>query len=126
MAAADFDRAFESYLRARLPGSGVAAATPRELDAASTVQVDGLIIATGVPAARHLACIELMVTAASGADERWGIECGDAPAEDVISALKLGQRVVITGTPAVSWSAHRLVIRSLVRQSDGFVWRLPG
>ncbi len=126
MAAADFDRAFESYLRARLPGSGVAAATPRALDAASTVQLEGVIIATGVPAARNLACIELMVTAASGADERWGIECGDAPAEDVISALKLGQRVVITGTPAVSWSAHRLVIRSLVRQSDGFLWRLPG
>jgi len=126
MAAADFDRAFESYLRARLPGSGVAAATPRALDAAPTVQLEGVIIATGVPAARNLACIELMVTAASGADERWGIECGDAPAEDVISALKLGQRVVITGTPAVSWSAHRLVIRSLVRQSDGFLWRLPG
>ena len=33
MAAADFDRAFESYLRTRLPGSGVAAATPREPDA---------------------------------------------------------------------------------------------
>ena len=126
MAAADFDRAFESYLRARLPGSGVAAATPREPAARSTVQLDGVIIATGVPAARNLACIELMVTAASGADERWGIECGDAPAADVISALKLGQRVVITGTPVVSWSPHRLVIRSLVRQSDGYVWRLPG
>ena len=126
MAAADFDRAFESYLRARLPDNGVAAATPREADARSMVQLDGVIIATGVPAARNLACIELMVTTASGADERWGIECGDAPAADVISALKLGQRVVITGTPVVSWSPHRLVIRSLVRQSDGFVWRLPG
>ena len=37
-----------------------------------------------------------------------------------------GQQVVITGTPAVSWNARRLVIRSLVRQSDGFLWRLPG
>ena len=73
MTAVDFNRAFENYLRARLPGSGVAAATQRELDARSTVQVDGLIIATGVPAARHLACIELMVTTASGADERWGM-----------------------------------------------------
>jgi hypothetical protein len=126
MAAADFDRAFESYLRARLPGSGVAAATPQALDARSTVQVDGVIIATTVPAAHNLACIELMVTAASGTDERWGIECGDAPAEDVVSALRPGQQVVVTGTPTVSWSARRLVIRSLVRRSDGFLWRLPG
>ena len=100
MPAVDFERAFESYLRARLSDSGVAA-TPRELDARSTVQIEGLITATGVPAAAHLACIELLVTAASGAEQRWGIECGEARAEDVVSALKPGQRVVITGTPTI-------------------------
>ena len=123
--AVDFDRGFESYLRARLPDSGVAA-TPLALDAKSTIQLEGLIMATTVPAARNLACIELLVTASSGVEQRWGIECGQARAEDVVSALKLGQRVVITGTPAIARDVHRLVIRSLVRRSDGFVWRLPG
>jgi beta-lactamase regulating signal transducer with metallopeptidase domain len=125
MPAGDFERGFDSYLRARLSDSAVAAA-PRELDARSTVQLEGLIAATGVPAAAHLACIELLVTAASGAEQRWGIECGEARAEDVISALEPGQRVVITGTPTTARDVHRLVIRSLVRRSDGFVWRLPG
>ena len=125
MPAGDFDRAFEGYLRARLPDRGVAA-TPRELDARATVQVEGLITAIGVPAARHLACIELIVTAASGIEQRWGIECGDARAEDVVSALKPGQQVVITGTPTGARDVHRLVISSLVRRSDGFVWRVAG
>ena len=88
-----------------------------------TVQVEGVITAIGVPAARHLACIELIVTAASGIEQRWGIECGDARAEDVVSALKPGQQVVITGTPTGARDVHRLVISSLVRRSDGFVWR---
>ena len=83
-------------------------------------------MATGVPAARNLACIELLVTASSGAEQRWGIECGEARAEEVVSALKPGQRVVITGTPTSARNAHRLVICSLVRQSDGYAWRLPG
>jgi beta-lactamase regulating signal transducer with metallopeptidase domain len=125
LTAADFDRGFESYLRARLPATGVAA-TPLALDGRSTMQLEGVIVATGVPADRTLACIELLVTASSGVEQRWGIECGEARAEDVVSALKLGQRVVITGTPAIARDVHRLVIRSLVRQSDGFAWRLPG
>jgi hypothetical protein len=125
MPAGEFEREFDSYLRTRLSDSGVAA-TAREVDARSTVHIEGLITAIGVPAAAHLACIELLVTAASGDEQRWGIECGEARAEDVVRALEPGQRVVITGTPAVSWSGRRLVIRSLVRQSDGFAWRLPG
>ena len=124
MPAADFDRAFESYLRARLARGGVAAA-PQDA-AGPPVQIEGLVTSLRHPAARHLACIELLVAATSGAEQRWGIECGEARPEDVVDALKPGERVVITGTPAAAANGHRLVIRSLVRQSDGFVWRLPG
>jgi len=124
MPAAEFDRAFESYLRARLSHGGVAA-VPQDPDAAP-VRIEGVITSFGIPAARHLACIEVLVTAASGAEQRWGIECGDARAEEVVDVLKPGERVVVTGTPAAAANGHRLVIRSLVRQSDGFVWRLPG
>jgi len=122
--AGDFDRAFESYLRARLPDSS--AATPREPDARSAVQIEGQIVAVGVPAARHLSCIELLVTPASGSEQLWGIECGDTRAEDVVSALRPGQRVVITGTPTGACDMRRLVISALVRQSDGFAWRVAG
>jgi beta-lactamase regulating signal transducer with metallopeptidase domain len=124
MPAADFDRAFETYLRARLVNGGVAA-TPQDLDTAPTVQVEGQITSLRIPAARNLACIELLVAGASGVEQRWGIECGEARAEDVVDGLRPGQQVVITGTPTASWNGRRLVIRSLVRQSDGFVWRLP-
>ena len=90
------------------------------------MQVEGVITSLRVPAARHLACIELLVTGASGSEQRWGIECGEARAEEVVDALEPGQRVVVSGTPAAAANGRRLVIRSLVRQSDGFVWRLPG
>jgi beta-lactamase regulating signal transducer with metallopeptidase domain len=121
MPATDFDRAFETYLRARFSNGGVAAA-PQDLDAAPPVQIEGQITSLRIPPERNLACIELLVTA-SGGEQRWGIECGEARAEDVIEALKPGERVVVTGTPAPAANGHRLVIRSLVRQSDGFVWR---
>ena len=124
MPAADFDRAFETYLRARLSNGGVAAA-PHELEAAPPVQIEGQITSLRIPPARNLACVELIVTAASGIEQRWGIECGEARAEDVVAALKPGERVVITGTPAPAANGRRLVIRSLVRQPDGFVWRPP-
>ena len=125
MPAGEFDRSFETYLRTRLRDGG-AGPEPRALDAVPAVQVEGVITAIGVPAASHLACIELLAPGGSEVDELWGIECGEARAEDVVSALKPGQQVLITGTPTTARDVRRLVIRSLVRRADGFVWRVPG
>ena len=125
MPAGEFDRSFETYLRTRLRDGG-AGPEPRALDAVPAVQVEGVITAVGVPAASHLACIELLAPGGSEVDELWGIECGEARTEDVVSALKPGQQVLITGTPTTARDVRRLVIRSLVRRADGFVWRVPG
>jgi beta-lactamase regulating signal transducer with metallopeptidase domain len=124
MSGAEFDQAFESYLRTRLR-DGVAAAVQR-FDPASTVQIEGVITTITVPTAAGLACIELLVPAASGAEERWGIECGEARAADLVASLKPGQHVVITGRAATTPGLHRLSIRSVLRSADGFEWRVPG
>jgi beta-lactamase regulating signal transducer with metallopeptidase domain len=118
---AAFDAAFDGYLRTRLSEP---AAAPR-FDASRSVAIEGLITAIGVPAAPGLACIEMLVARAAGSDERWGIECGQAGALDVIGRLRPGDRVVVTGEPALPANVHRLAMSSLLRPADGFVWRLP-
>jgi beta-lactamase regulating signal transducer with metallopeptidase domain len=124
LTADEFDRGFDSYLRTRLAAERAAA--PPAFDAASTVRLEGVVSFVGTPTNPRLACIELIVPEIGDDSERWSIECGDAGAADVIAALKPGQRVVITGIPAVAAGAKRLLIRSLVRPDDGFNWQGRG
>lgn len=125
LTADEFDRGFDSYLRTRLADGRAAAPTPA-FDAASTVRLEGVVSFVGRPTNPRLACIELIVPEIRDDSERWSIECGDAGAEDVIAALKPGQRVVVTGLPAATAGTKRLLIRSLVRPADGFNWQERG
>ena len=78
---------------------------------------------TSASAAEGLACIELWVSTESGTRQRWGIECGNEPAVDVVRGLKPGDRVIVTGPPAREPAAQRMVVQNLERPSDGFTWR---
>jgi Family of unknown function (DUF6152) len=55
----------------------------------------------------------------------WAIECDDSRGfrqhvED--RALKIGDRVAVTGNPALDEGLWRLRLRSLVRRADGWQW----
>ena len=66
-----------------------------------------------------------------GAMQRWGVEWGGAGqlgAQGVTrDSLRVGDHVIITGPPGRNPSEHRMLMRSLLRPSDGFGWgRRPG
>lgn len=59
----------------------------------------------------------------------WAIECGDSRAfrqrvEERF--LKIGDRVAVTGDPAVDEGLWRLRLRTLVRRADGWQWNETG
>ena len=92
----EFDQAFESYFRDRF-----AAASPlpaSRLDQAATTRVEGDITSVGWPVATGLACIELWVPDAGAARQLWAVECGTASGQDLIRALRPGDRVVVDRT----------------------------
>jgi hypothetical protein len=118
----EFDQAFESYLRDRF------AAVARQLPASrleqATTRVEGDITSVGWPVATGLACIELWVSVEGAARQLWAVECGVATGQDLIRALKPGDRVVVTG-PLTRVTAQRLTLESLTRPADGLTWRAP-
>lgn len=61
-----------------------------------------------------------------GEMQRWGVEWGGAgqlTGQGVTRyTLKAGDEVVITGRPGRTPSDHRLLMRTLLRKSDGFGW----
>ena len=120
----EFDQAFESYLRDRF------AAVARQLPASRLDQRRRCASretsrACGWPVATGLACIELWVPVGGEARQRWAVECGTATGQDLIRALKPGDRVVVTGLLARGVTAQRLTLESLTRPADGFTWRAP-
>jgi beta-lactamase regulating signal transducer with metallopeptidase domain len=114
----EFDQAFESYLRDRF------AAVARQLPASrATTRVEGDITSVGWPVATGLACIELWVPVEGAARQLWAVECGVGTGQDLIRALKPGDRVVVTGPLARGVTAQRLTLESLTRPADGLTWR---
>jgi beta-lactamase regulating signal transducer with metallopeptidase domain len=118
----EFDRAFERYLAERFAGSAVQLPAER-FDHNSTLRIEGEITAIAFPVAAGFACIELWADAEAGRRRRWAVECGDGTKQDVLRALKPGDRVIVTGPPARKPAAQRMIMQSLVRPSDGFAWR---
>jgi beta-lactamase regulating signal transducer with metallopeptidase domain len=118
----EFDRAFEQYLRERFAVAADASLAGR-FDYRATVHLEGEITSIRAPVEGGLACIELLVPIESGSSQRWGLECGSESAVDVVQGLKPGDRVIVTGPPARERAAHRMVVQSLERPSDGFTWR---
>jgi hypothetical protein len=120
----EFDQAFESYLRERFTAvARQLRGSPREQPA--TMRVEGDITAVGWPVATGLACIELWVPVGGEARQLWAVECGTASGQDLIRALRPGDRVVVTGLPARGVTAQRLRLESLTRPADGLTWRAP-
>ena len=64
------------------------------------------------------ACIELWAVAEGGIRRRWAVECGDKT-EDVMRAVKPGDRVIVTGSPARRPGAQRMLMQSLVARRSG-------
>jgi len=117
----EFDSAFEQYLRERFAAAKPSSAD--RFDHRATIRLEGEVTAIPAPGESGLACIELWVSAESGARQRWGVECGNTPAAGVVRALKPGDHVVVSGRPPREAAAQRVLVQSLDRPSDGFTWR---
>ena len=117
----EFDSAFEQYLRERFTAAEPSSAD--RFDYRATIRLEGEVTAMRAPVEAGLACIELWVSTEGGARQRWGVECGNAAAGDVVRALKPGDRVIVTGRPARDAAAQRMLVQNLDRPSDGFTWR---
>ena len=117
----EFDSAFERYLRERFAAAEPSSAD--RFDHRATIRLEGEVTAIRAPVEAGLACIELWVSAESGARQRWGVECGNAPAAGVVGALKPGDHVVVSGRPSREAAAQRVLVQHLDRPSDGFTWR---
>ena len=118
----EFDQAFEQYLRERF-ARFVGQSQGERFDYRATIQIEGDITAINSPVSAGLACIELWVVAEGGIRRRWAVECGDETEQDVLRVLRPGDRVIVTGPPARTPAAQRMVMQSLERPSDGFTWR---
>ena len=70
--------------------------------------------------------VHVMVPDEKGTPQRWAIEWGAVAQLNGQGVqrftLKPGDHVVITGAPARSGEEHKLLMRKLVRPSDGFTW----
>jgi hypothetical protein len=70
--------------------------------------------------------VHVMVPDKEGTPQRWAIEWGAVAQLNGQGVqrftLKPGDHVVITGAPARSGEEHKLLMRKLVRPSDGFMW----
>jgi hypothetical protein len=68
----------------------------------------------------------VLVPDEKGTPQRWSIEWGAVAQLNGQGVqrftLKPGDKVTITGAPARSGEEHKLLMRKLVRPSDGFTW----
>ena len=70
--------------------------------------------------------VHVMAPDPKGTLQRWSIEWGAVAQLNGQGVqrftLKPGDKVTITGAPARSGEEHKLLMRKLVRPSDGFTW----
>jgi beta-lactamase regulating signal transducer with metallopeptidase domain len=115
-----FGSAFEQYLKDRFARTGELAA--ERFESRQTVEIEGEITSIRYPVAAGLACLHLREMG-EGSRRGWSVECGEGAGPDVMRMLKPGDRVIVAGHPARNPSTQRLMMRGLVRESDGFRWR---
>jgi hypothetical protein len=70
--------------------------------------------------------VQVMAPDDTGVMQRWGVEWGGAGqlgAQGVTrETLRVGDQVIITGPPGRNPADHRVLMRTLLRPSDGFGW----
>jgi hypothetical protein len=118
----EFDQGFEQYVRERFAGSPGQLEAER-FDNGATLSIEGEITTINFSVPVGLACIELLVSTEGGSTRRWAVECGDKMDQDAMRALRLADRVIVTGSRARKAATQRMLMQSLVRKSDGFSWR---
>lgn len=88
--------------------------------------IDGVIVSLVIKSPHSY--IHVQAPDRSNKLRTWAIECGDSRAlrrHVDAHALKVGDRVVVTGDPAVDEGLWRLRLRKLIRPADGWQWNEP-
>jgi hypothetical protein len=118
----EFDQGFDQYLRQRFAASARQARAEGS-DNGTPIRIEGDVTSINLPISIGFACIELWVEAVGRIRQRWAVECDDEAARQVLQILKPGDRVILVGHPPRTLAPQRIVMRSLVRPSDGSSWR---
>jgi hypothetical protein len=70
--------------------------------------------------------LHVLVRDRDGREQRWAVEWGSSleirRQESPIETLRIGDRLLVSGSPGRDPSAHRLRMRSMVRTTDGRRW----
>jgi beta-lactamase regulating signal transducer with metallopeptidase domain len=120
LSAAQFEEQFRQHLARRFAGRAEHAAASREADAAS-LRVEGEVTTITIAPPPGLACVELLAAGEGELRRRWAIECGP-DTDDVLGALKPGDRVIVVGRAREKWGTRRVVLETLLRPRDGLAW----
>jgi hypothetical protein len=90
-----------------------------------TVKLEGTVAEYNIRNPHSFISIE--VTDKDGAKTRWGCEWGGVTqlSQGGITrfTLKIGDKIVIDGAPARDPADHKVLVRKVVRPSDGFTWQ---
>ncbi len=89
-----------------------------------TITIEGKLVEFNVRNPHSFVSIE--VTDKDGKTTRWGIEWGTVTQLNQSGinrfTLKVGDKVTIVGAPSRDPEDHRMLLRSIVRPSDGWSW----
>src|SRR5262245_22476755 len=96
---------------------------------AKTIKIEGKIVQFQFRNPHSF--VHVMAPDEKGEMQRWAVEWGGTGqlgnAGVTATTLKVGDQVVITGPPGRNPADHRMLMRTLLRPSDGFGWgQRPG
>ena len=90
-----------------------------------TVKLEGTVSEYNIRNPHSFISIE--ITDKDGTKTRWGCEWGGVTqlSQGGITrfTLKIGDKIVIDGAPARDPADHKVLVRKVVRPSDGFTWQ---
>ena len=90
-----------------------------------TVKLEGTVAEYNIRNPHSFISIE--ITDKDGTKTRWGCEWGGVTqlSQGGITrfTLKIGDKIVIDGAPARDPADHKVLVRKVVRPSDGFTWQ---
>jgi len=93
-------------------------------DPNQTITIEGRLVSFTLRNPHSM--VYVVATDESGNTQRWAVEWGAAntlrSAGVDASSLAAGDEVIVTGLPGRQASAHRMLMRSVERTSDGWSW----